>query len=159
MTDTTFLSGKTRSRRLPLIAALAAGQTLAGTAAAHVTANVTEARAGERIEIALQIGHGCDGNPTTALRVAIPSGIEDVQPAPKDGWQASVGDGEFGWTGGELPDHHHEEFVFAATLAADASGRIALPIVQICGDRQLRWIDDDQGSDSPAPLIRILPPR
>lgn len=138
---------------------LAVGQMLATPLFAHVTADVIEARPGDRIEIALTIGHGCAGAPTTALRVAVPEGLEAIEPQQKPGWQISSSETEFGWTGGEVPDHHHEEFAFAGTVSTDAPAEILLPVVQSCGETQLRWIDADPGSDNPAPLIRVLPAR
>lgn len=140
-----------------LILALLAGPALVLPAAAHVTAGVTEARAGERIDIALTIEHGCAGQPTDTLRVAIPAGLEQIEPEPKTGWQVSASDSEIAWTGGSVPDHHHEKFALSAVVSADAPAQIVVPVVQGCGDAQLRWIDSNPGSDNPAPTIRILP--
>lgn len=156
MFSTLTLQGPLRLAARLTLGAFLATPALA-PALAHVTADAIEARPGDRIDIALTLGHGCAGQPTTALRIAIPAGLEAIEPQQKEGWQASTSQTEFGWSGGTVPDHQHEEFAFAATVSADAAGQILLPIVQVCDDVQLRWIDADPGSDNPAPLIRVLP--
>lgn len=137
----------------PMLLTLGLCQILAAPLAAHVTAEVIGA--GEPIEVALTIGHGCAGAPTTALRVAVPEGLAVVKPQGKPGWEVFANDAEFGWRGGEVDDHQHEAFTFTATVAAGEAVDIRLPVVQSCGETQLRWIDHDPGADNPAPLIRV----
>lgn len=142
------------------IARLAAATIVLGTpAAAHVHGSVTEARPGDRIELALAIGHGCAGAATTGLRVAIPAGLTQVAPVELPGWQVVTGNEEIGWTGGELPDGTKGQFTLTATIAADATGTIVVPVVQVCGTSELRWIDPDPAADNPAPSIKVLPPK
>jgi periplasmic copper chaperone A len=38
----------------------------------------------------LRVGHGCEGSPTTAIRVQIPEGVIAVKPMPKAGWQVAT---------------------------------------------------------------------
>src|ERR1700686_1984693 len=97
---------------------------------AHVTLERNQAPVGMSYKAVLRVPHGCDGSPTTAIRVRIPDGVIDVKPKPKPGWtlslvkgkytksyslfhaQVSEGVTEIGWTGGSLPDDYYDEFVF-----------------------------------------------
>ncbi len=145
------------TKPIPPLLAILALAALAVPVAAHVHTGVTEARPGERVEIALEIGHGCAGKPTTGLRVAIPPGLEKVEALPAEGWQTAVSPTEVSWSGGTLGDHDKGRFALAATVSGDATGQIVLPIIQVCGDETLRWIDPDPAADNPAPSIRVLP--
>lgn len=135
-----------------LIAAL-----LAGPAAAHIHAHAPSGHPGDRIEITLDIGHGCAGKPTTDLLIAVPKGLEQAEPLPVQGWTTTAAPGQVGWTGGTLGDHDKGSFTFAATISADAPAEIAVPIVQRCGSDALRWIDPNPAADNPAPTIKVLP--
>lgn len=137
---------------LSLIAAL-----LAGPALAHVHASAPSGHPGDRIEITLDIGHGCAGKATTDLLIAVPKGLEQAEPLPVPGWTTTAAPGRVGWTGGTLADHDKGRFTFVATLSADAAAEIIVPIVQRCGSEVLRWIDPNPAADNPAPTIKVLP--
>ena len=151
-------------------------------AAAHVTLKQQEAPAGSTYEAVLNIGHGCEGSPTVAVRVRIPDGVVAVVPVPKPGWQletkvetypASVqaSDGvftegvrEIAWSGGNLPDGQKEDFVFSSRLPdAEPGTVIYFPVVQECVEGVHRWIDMRPESDpaqhdeSPAPALTLTP--
>jgi len=157
-------------------------------ASAHVTLERQEAHVGSAYKAVLRVPHGCDGSPTTSIRVRIPAGIIGVKPMPKPGWQLSVVSGkypkpftlrgaqvtegvtEIGWSGGRLPDAHYDEFVFISSIAAElpAGEAIYFPVVQECEKGVHRWIEIPTGKDShgheahstePAPSLRLLPPR
>ncbi|WP_240200393.1 MULTISPECIES: YcnI family protein [Paracoccus] len=128
-------------------------------AMAHIHLNPEQAQRGETVELAFVVGHGCAGAPTTALRVALPVGLADVVPVEKPGWQVSVLPDEIGWQGGPLADGRKEGFSLRATLTADAPDTIAIPVIQICGDIQTRWIEPGANADNPAPVLRVLPAR
>jgi uncharacterized protein YcnI len=36
------------------------------------------------------VGHGCDGSPTVAVRLKIPEGVTNVKPQLKPGWQITL---------------------------------------------------------------------
>ena len=110
-------------RRLCLSAAVAAVSLAASfDALAHVTLETQQAVAGSTYKAVLRVGHGCDGSPTTAIRVRIPEGMIAVKPMPKPGWELTTkeapyakpvqyfestltsGVAEIAWTGGSLPD-------------------------------------------------------
>ena len=60
-----------------LMAAAVAALTLsmANQALAHITLAQTEAAAGSTYKGVLQVGHGCEGAPTTSVRIQIPDGV------------------------------------------------------------------------------------
>jgi periplasmic copper chaperone A len=165
-----------------LIAALcvACASGFGSTADAHVTLETNQAAVGTAYKAVLRVPHGCNGSPTTALRVRIPEGIIDVKPMPKPGWtlnvvkgkyvktyslyraQVGVGVAEIDWAGGNLPDDEYDEFVFMAFVASDLQPgqTIYLPVVQESEKGVHRWIEiPGQGSDlpEPAPGLRLVP--
>ena len=167
-----------------LMAAAVAALTLsmANQALAHITLAQTEAAAGSTYKGVLQVGHGCEGAPTTSVRIQIPDGVIAVKPMPKQGWELETkiepydnpvehfdqtlteGVREIAWTGGSLPDDRYDEFVFRATLPdAEPGAVIRFPVVQGCGDEVIRWIEvPAEGQDAhdlpePAPAVTITP--
>ena len=168
-----------------LMPAVAAALTvsMAGQAVAHITLAQTEAAAGSTYKGVLQVGHGCEGAPTTSVRIQIPDGVIAVKPMPKQGWELKTkiesydnpvqhfdqtlteGVREIAWTGGNLPDEWYDEFVFRATLPdAEPGSVIRFPVVQDCGQKVIRWIEvPAEGQDAhelpePAPALTITPP-
>lgn len=162
-------------------AALAVGL-LAAPAFAHVTLDAKTAVADSTQKMILQIGHGCDGKPTTAIRVKIPEGVIAVKPMPKPGWELATVEGryaraydyfgtplsegvtEIAWTGGELPDAWYDEFAFRGRFAGLAPGAVVhFPVVQECaGGAVHRWIEipapgqDAHDLEEPAPAVTIV---
>ena len=63
-------------------------------------------------------------NPTVALKLLIPSGLDEVIPTVKSGWQIntksnSKGDiTEIDWTGGSIPPNLRDDFTFSAQVPA-----------------------------------------
>ncbi|PYE37867.1 uncharacterized protein YcnI [Rhizobium sp. PP-F2F-G38] len=156
------------------VTGLAAGFALAaGPAAAHVTIAAKGVKAGQTTTFVLKIPHGCAGAATTGLRVAVPGELSDIAPQDKAGWTAVVtpaagGAGasakraQIAWTGGTIAAVDHAEFAFNAKVAADAKGRIYVPIVQQCGDAAERWIEIPESLDAaepgkPAPAFDVKP--
>ena len=152
----------------------------AGSALAHVTLDTTEAPAGASYKGVARVPHGCNGQPTTTLRIAVPAGMLDVKPMAKPGWSIRVeqqkyakpfllngkpvlaGVSEIVWSGGSLPDEQYDEFVFSGRIAKELDGTtIAFPIVQECGTASVRWTDvaapgqDPAVLASPAPTVKV----
>lgn len=127
-------------------------------AQAHVHTDPIEVTAGTQVEIALEIGHGCAGAPTTGLRLGVPFGLQGVTPVAPDGWTATASATEIAWTGGILNDRDHGAFTISATVAPDAPDPLLLPVIQICSDAEHRWIETDENAGSPAPRVRVLAP-
>lgn len=167
------------SRRAALAAALFC--LAAQGASAHVTLETDKAAADSTYKAVLRVGHGCEGKPTTAIRVRIPEGVIAVKPMPKPGWRLATVTGKYArtydyfgtpmaegvtevaWTGGDLPDAWYDEFVFRGRLAGLAPGAVVyFPVVQECTEGAVhRWIEipaagrsaDDY--EEPAPGLTI----
>ncbi|HET8728122.1 MAG TPA: DUF1775 domain-containing protein [Alphaproteobacteria bacterium] len=145
----------------------------------HVTLEAGTASAGT-YKAVLQVGHGCEGSPTTAIRVQIPEGVIAVKPMPKPGWQLetvsapyaraydhygeqiSEGVKEVVWSGGDLPDPFYDEFVFRVRLPDAAPGTVIhFPVVQECAEGTHRWIEipeagqDPEMLEEPAPSVTL----
>lgn len=163
-------------------AALAAALLLAlpATALAHATLETKQAPSGSYYKAVIRIGHGCDGSPTTAIRVRIPDGVVAVKPMPKTGWTLSTTEGTYAtpyeshgktitkgvtevtWTGGTLPDAWYDEFVFQAKLPEKPAGTVIyVPVVQECEKGVNRWIEIPEPGKSaddykaPAPGVTL----
>jgi periplasmic copper chaperone A len=192
-----FLLGQARYLQTPLIAVLdrrprmkkimpgvvaALTLSMAGPALAHITLAQTEAAEGSTYKGVLQVGHGCEGQATTSVRIQIPEGVTAVKPMPKWGWELETkiepydkpithldqtlteGVREIAWTGGRLPDDWYDEFIFRATLPDGELGSVIhFPVVQGCGDEVIRWIEvpaqgqDAHGLPEPAPGVTLTP--
>lgn len=153
-----------------------------GIAAAHVTLETREARAGTGYKAVLKVPHGCDGAATLKVHALIPDGVIAVKPMPKPGWQVetvkgryersypylhgqqlSEGVKEITWSGGALPDEHYDEFVFTGFLAADLpEGRVYFPVTQECEKGAAQWVETPAAGQSahalkaPAPALMVL---
>jgi len=148
-------------------AALAGALTLAtGGAQAHVALSPPTAAAGSHQVLRFGVGHGCEGQPTTGLRIEIPEGVVSARPQPKPGWTLQIdhADGErvraITWRGA-LPADQFEEFLIQVHFPA-AAGPLAFPSVQACGATEIRWAEPAAaGGDKPkrpAPAILLTPP-
>lgn len=169
---------------LKKLAATAVLMTLGTVAAfAHATLETTEAHVGSYYKAVIRIPHGCEGKPTTTVRVQIPEGVIAAKPMPKAGWTLEKVKGayeksydyhgtpmtegvkEIAWKGGSLADDEYDEFVFRAFLTESlpVGETIYLPIVQECPEGAAeRWIEipvegqDDADLEYPAPGIMLL---
>ncbi len=56
---------------------------------AHVTLEQAQAAQGSTYKAVLRVGHGCEGLPTTAIRVELPADFQRAKPMPKHGWSLS----------------------------------------------------------------------
>ena len=158
--------------------------TLAVTSAAraHVTLETENAATNSTYKAVLRVGHGCDGKPTTAIRVKIPEGVIAAKPMPKPGWQLATIQGryaaaydyfgtplsegvtEIAWSGGSLPDEWYDEFIFRARLTGFPPGTVVhFPVVQECAEGAVhRWIEIPAAGKSPddyeepAPAVTIV---
>ena len=167
-------------RKLMLAAAAAA---VASPAFAHATLEKGEAALGSTYKAVFRVPHGCEGKPTTVVRVQIPEGVIAVKPMPKAGWTLekvrgayaksydyhgtpmTEGVKEIVWSGGNLPDDEYDEFILRGTLAGDfkVGETVYFPIVQECPDGGVeRWIEIPAAGQSgddlemPAPGVKII---
>lgn len=161
-----------------ILAALTASL-MAGPALAHVTLDQGEAPAGSRYKAVLRLGHGCDGQATTGLRIKLPDGFYDAKPMPKPGWKLQTINGDYArpyddhgqkktsgvreivWSGGDLPDGWYDEFVLVGKIGPEVTPGSSLyfPTVQECGKTRQGWIDvtGAEGAEFPAPSLAITP--
>lgn len=144
-----------------LAGTLACGALLAGTrpAAAHVTSGQTEAASGARTPVTFSFDHGCEGQPTTYLRIQIPDGVTDVTAEDPAGWTSSVTAQELRWDGGAVPDGETLPFVATMTIEAPEGTTIHFPTIQGCPDAEEAWIQIPDATnpepDRPAPSIVV----
>jgi periplasmic copper chaperone A len=160
-------------KKLILLAVL-----VAAPVSAHVVFSPGRATAGSYHAGVLRVGHGCGTEATTAIRVEIPEGITVARAQPKPGWtieveQAAlaapiVADGKtltarvasITWRG-ELAADQFDDFGLMLKLPPERTGPLALPVVQHCGNSEVRW---DQvpvegqahgASPHPAPILDV----
>jgi periplasmic copper chaperone A len=159
---------------------------LTGTAAtfAHAALDQPAALAGTGYTAALRIGHGCQGSPTTAVKVFIPAGFRGAKPQTKPGWTLATridklakpydSHGrtitedvtEITWTAASkdswLPAAHYDEFNLRGTLP-EQEGAMWFRVLQTCEKGAWDWAEvpasgtSTQGLKSPAVLLDILP--
>lgn len=151
---------------------------------AHVTAKPDEGAANSWFETAFKVSHGCDGSPTTGLRVSIPDGVLYVKPQMKPGWTVNVTyrpidpplKGEHGavisqtvatveWRGSQLPDNLYDTFGLVMKLPAGVDKRLYFPVVQTCESGERAWTEiPAEGQHwhalhSPAPFVQLVQPK
>lgn len=132
---------------------------LAPAAAAHVDGTAAGVGADGATTVVLSFHHGCDGQATTGLAVAVPEGATDVTADDPEGWTSTVTSTEIVWAGGTVPDGEEAEFTFHARLAQPDGATVAVPTVQTCPDGELAWIGppdagEDEGAD-PSPSFVV----
>jgi hypothetical protein len=123
------------------------------SASAHVTLEQQQIESGAMYKATLRVGHGCEGLPTTAVRVQLPAGFQGAKPMPKAGWAlqtkleklATPYDNhgksitedvtEISWTAlspaAALPDSQYDEFVLRGRAAMPA-GAAWFKVTQLC---------------------------
>ncbi len=149
----------------------------------HVVLEEPVALAGSSYKAALRVGHGCEGSPTTAITVQLPSGFLGAKPQPKPGWLLSVkreslaqpylSHGkqvtqdvtEITWTAATkdswLPDAFFDEFVLRGNLPAKAQA-MWFKVLQTCEKGRLDWNQipssgvSTRGLKSPAALLELI---
>ncbi|MBY0300130.1 MAG: DUF1775 domain-containing protein [Methylobacterium sp.] len=165
-----------------LCAAALSSPVIPSPALAHAVLERGEASPNQPYRAVVQIGHGCQGKPTTRVTVTVPEGVIAAKPMPKPGWTLSTVKGpyarayphyhgevregvkEISWSGGSLPDDQFDEFVFQARVTdAFAPGQtVYFPVHQDCTEGSYAWSEipaagqSARGLKSPAPGVRIV---
>ncbi|MBL8772550.1 MAG: YcnI family protein [Phenylobacterium sp.] len=145
---------------------LAAGAALlcAGPAGAHVSIQPQTAPAGAYQVLRFGVGHGCEAQGTTQLRLEMPPGLGAARPQPKPGWKLTVErQGEtvtaIVWRGA-LPADQFDEFIVLVKLPPDAAP-LAFPAIQSCGKTAVRWAEPTPPGgprpSHPAPVLTLVP--
>ncbi|MGA9277428.1 YcnI family protein [Ilumatobacter sp.] len=175
-----------RHRKLIVGAAVALGiglLTSAGTASAHVSIAEGEAVAGESTVLTFGFSHGCDGSPTTEIRIQMPESIPTISPTINANWTAEKVmeeldepvEGGHGTTLTErvsevvytavnpVADGYRDTFELSMAMPADAAGQtISFPTIQTCEEGETAWIEipaegqDPHDLDAPAPGIAVI---
>lgn len=169
-----------RKNRILLALALFSGTT---ASFAHVALDEPAALAGRSYKAALRLGHGCEGSPTTAVKVLIPAGFQGAKPMPKAGWSLSTTVAklakpydshgktisedvtEITWTANSkdswLADAWYEEFMLRGGLPAEA-GAMWFKVLQTCEKGRNDWVQvpesgiSTKGLKAPAALLEII---
>jgi uncharacterized protein YcnI len=165
-------------------AAVAAAAMGAGQAFAHVSLAEPAALANGGYKAVFNVGHGCDGAATTALRVQLPPGFRGARPMPKAGWTLDVRRtplaqpytshgkpvtddvAEITWTAASpanaLPDAFFDEFVLRGSLS-DKAGPMWFKVLQTCDKAATDWAQvpatgtSTKGLERPAVLLDVIP--
>lgn len=149
-------------------------------ARAHATFENAEVTPAKTHKAVLRVPHGCDGQATHTVRIAIPDGIIGVKPMPKAGWDLTTAEGaytkayslwdkpvekgvkEIVWSKGNLPDGQYDEFVFQMVVAGEQpAAELALPVVQECASGRVAWTEiaapgvDPHSLKHPAPVLKV----
>lgn len=160
------------------ITAAAAVLSLAGSAAAHVTASPEEAEAGGYARLEFGVPHGCEGSPTTRVRVQIPDTVPSVTPQRNPLWSLSTKEGpkqpteahgetitkgisEVIWTARQPLPEHELDVLGMSVLLPDTSGEtVFFPTIQECEQGEERWIQvpakGEDAHDLPYPAPQVV---
>jgi uncharacterized protein YcnI len=155
----------------------------AGAASAHVGIVEDEVEAGTTALITFQFSHGCDGSPTTAVRIQMPESIPTVAPTINANWDVTktmeVLDAPIEGGHGEqitervaevvytartpVADGFRDVFVLSVAIPEDAAGStIYFPTIQTCESGETAWIEipaegqDHDDLESPAPGVAVV---
>jgi uncharacterized protein YcnI len=167
----------------PAFLAAACALFLSGPSFAHVVLQDGAAAAGSSYRATFRVGHGCDAQATTAVRVTIPAGFNGAQPMPKVGWTVSTKTGllavpyqshgkkytegvlEISWTANgpenALPAAFYDEFVLRGTTPTKP-GPVWFKVLQSCAHGANDWAEvpasgtSTKGLKSPAALLEVL---
>ena len=176
-------SNSPRQNIIKLIAVLAI-TTPASAVFGHVVLEDQTALAGRSYKAVLKVGHGCEGSPTTAMRVTISAGFMGAKPMPKAGWKLDIKTdklavpydsygkqvtedvSEITWTATSkdswLPEAHYDEFVLRGGLPKK-DGAMWFKVLQTCDKGSIDWSQipasgvDAHSLKSPAALLEIIP--
>lgn len=157
---------------------------LSAAAQAHVVLAEPVALANTSYRAAFRVGHGCEGRPTTAIRVSLPAGFQGAKPMPKAGWALrtrlekiaqpynshgkTITDDvvEVTWTATApehaLPDAWYDEFVLRGQLAVPG-GALWFKVLQTCDQGATDWAEvpshgtSTKGMKAPAVLLDVMP--
>jgi uncharacterized protein YcnI len=155
----------------------------AGTASAHVSIAEDEVAAGSTALITFQFSHGCDGSPTTGVRIQMPAEVAQVTPTINPNWDVTKtmetldtpiegGHGEqitervaeVVYTA-KTPvlDGYRDVFVLSVAIPDDAAGTtLSFPTIQTCEEGETAWIEipaegqDQDELEAPAPSVAVV---
>ena len=147
--------GRRGSRVLTAVAAAGALAVLtAGPAAAHVLIETVEPHGDGTSTLTFTFDHGCDGEPTDALRVTLPEGVEALAAGQPDGRTSDGCADAVAWTGEPVPDGERAAFTLDVRVTGDVGQAFVFPAVQECpSGASYAWTDTDPSGARPAPTF------
>jgi uncharacterized protein YcnI len=153
-------TGRGRRRRALTLGGVAAGLWLvAAPAWAHVFVEPRDQLPGRLGTLGFTVPHGCGESPTTRIDIAIPEGVEGLDPQPHDGWRiesrtdpASGRITQLAWSGGPLPSHEETVFTAKARFPDKPGERLWFKVVQTCEVGTTRWVELPAAGQDPNDL-------
>jgi uncharacterized protein YcnI len=174
-----------RSTRLVagLVAGLGLAVAVAATASAHVSIEEDEVATGSSAIVTFAFAHGCEGSPTTQVRIQMPEAIPTVTPTINANWDVEkvteALDAPIEGAHGEqitervsevvytartpVEDGFRDTFELSVTIPEDATGQaIYFPTIQTCEAGETAWIEipaegqDADELESPAPGVDVV---
>uniref|UniRef100_UPI0005BBAF6F DUF1775 domain-containing protein n=1 Tax=Cellulosimicrobium cellulans TaxID=1710 RepID=UPI0005BBAF6F len=139
---------------LALAAAGALALLTAAPATAHVLIETVEPRGDGTSRLTFTFDHGCDGEPTDALRVTLPAGVEALEAGQPAGWTAEVTEDAVAWAGEPVPDGERAAFTLDVRVTGEPGQAFVFPTVQECpSGASYAWTDTDPAGARPAPTF------
>lgn len=151
---------------------------LAAPAAAHITADPSEAALDGYATLSFQVPHGCEESPTTQIRIKIPPSVASVTPALTPNWTIATKEGkkdpvelhgekitrgisEVTYSAKQpLPPDRLDFLPMSLKMPAGKPGEsIYFPTIQKCVRGETRWIqipaegESEDDLESPAPAL------
>jgi uncharacterized protein YcnI len=169
-------------RRTARVGVLAGALTLAvaATASAHITTDPAVGPSDGYATLAFQVPHGCEGSPTTQVRIQIPPSVPSATPAVHPLWEVETREGrkdpvelhgekitrgvsEVIYTAKQpLPDDRLDLLPISVKLPAGKPGEpVYFPAIQKCAQGETRWIqipsegENPDDLESPAPAVTL----
>lgn len=155
----------------------------AATASAHVGIAEDEVAAGSTALITFQFSHGCDGSPTTEVRIQMPATVAQVSPTINANWDVTktmetLDTPIEGGHGEQITERVAEVvytaktpvlegsrdlFVLSVLIPEDAAGTtLFFPTIQTCEAGETAWIEipaegqEPDDLESPAPSVAVV---
>ena len=141
-------------------------------ASAHVGVTPDTTASGAYANLTFAVPHGCDGSPTTEIRITIPEDVITVTPTVNPGWDvakvASTTDPDYTsevvYTAKTpLPDGLRDTFTLSVPLPAGEVGDVVeFPVLQTCEVGSTKWneetVEGEDEPEHPAPAVVLTAP-
>ncbi|UMG93159.1 YcnI family protein [Nocardioides sp. TF02-7] len=176
---TTMTVRRTSTRAAAVAVATGAVVAMAAApASAHVTVSPDTTAAGSYAVLTFALGHGCDGSPTTRLRIAFPEEIPQPTPTRHPLWQVETVEetldepitdshgnqitervSEVVYTSRQpLEDGVRDSVAISVQLPDLAGETLTFPVVQECVEGESPWTETAAEGQDPDELDNPAPP-
>ncbi|WP_309101935.1 YcnI family protein [Microbacterium sp.] len=165
------MSRTTRRGSIAAATALTAGIVLAApmAASAHVGVSPEELTAGDYGVLTFSFSHGCEGSPTTALRITMPEGLTSAAPTLDGDWVIDIERGDDALVSAvtytavsPVPNDMRGAVSMSVGLDENAPEALAFPVEQHCIEGTTEWTEiaekgeDPHDLEAPAPLVAVV---